>query len=294
MTKLIAWIDARWWVKTLLLPLLATAPPVLLAEAKWNSGFESYLKETPQLRYLMMGWPLVMVFAACIYEWFQPPKTVSASDFGTLLEVLHGIVGLKVARFVKALQQLRQDGDFKAKKVFTTITKPDDQLEAIVAGIYQFFEATGPPDVAMQDLGIRVALAKMGEKHIDGFEVFSPPGKEPRSLVKDLQREDCGFSRAKEKREIVIVEDFVAESTGDPYRSYAITSESRREEKGSMICYPVIVRATQEIPFVISICSAKSKLFKKADAAYYTKILEHFEQRITLEYCLKQLRGITK
>jgi hypothetical protein len=294
MRKLMAWIDSRSWVKTFIIPLVVTLPPIALAQKNWDKDWEAFLKDHTGLRWSLLAWPVVLVAASFAYQKLKPSKKVTTLDFEELLEVLRRIVATKVDRFAEALEKLKHTDDFRAKKVFTTITQPDTQIHSIVAGIYQYFEATRPASIPAAELRIRVCLAGMGEKYISNFAHFFPPGTDPRSGLEHLQRDDAGFTRAKEQKQTVVVEDFIKESTAGHERCFTVTHDSRRNENGSMICHPVIIRKSGEVPYVISICSAKPGYFKKADADYYAGVLEHFTQRITLEFFLKKLKGNIK
>jgi hypothetical protein len=217
---------------------------------------------------------------------------VTAVDLSTVLAILRRIVGAKAERFSNALRRFENEPEkAKAKAIFQTITKPNDQLQVIVAGIYQFFEATRPAHFAIADLNVRVALARMGSQHVESIDVFFPSGQQPRSKISELQREECGFSRAKAAGKIIVVEDFVAEQKTSRNSCYVVTDQRRMDEEGSMICYPVIDRGANNVSYVISVCAAKAKYFKRSESEYYGEILEHFAQRIFLEHCLKSLKS---
>jgi hypothetical protein len=286
MTKLISWFEKRHWA-ALTLSFIVGLPVSILSAAKYWPFLDQQFKTYPKISFgLAIFWPFLMTVSTAMVLQFKPAPPTNVRELMRLLECLKQIVGQKVKRFEEFLSR---QNDEPPDRIFAEITRPDQQITEIVTGIYRYFQGTVPNE--KNDVQIRVALARMGDRYIDGFESYYPSSEKPRSELRALQLEASGFSRAKLSGKILVVESIKKEGRKKSKPRFAITHPSRKDEDGSMICYPVKLKGTNQIPYVISVCASESGYFREAHATVYESILQNFEQRIVLEYCLHQIKG---
>jgi hypothetical protein len=67
LSKVIGWIDSKWFLKTIIIPLAITVPPVVIAQAKWEKSIETFLTDHPMDRILLVSWPLLVVGVSSVY-----------------------------------------------------------------------------------------------------------------------------------------------------------------------------------------------------------------------------------
>lgn len=280
-------VESKEWVKSILVPIIVLIPPSIIGGASFIPSLQKWLEAHLYSVCILIGWPVLTVCCSVWYQKNKPKKDLTTTELHSLLRTLAQVVGKKTHRFAA---MAKDHGNKRARDVFNAITRPDIQIEEIVAGIYKFFEATRPSSIPEHELKIRVLLGRMGPQHIKKFEVFYPPNDHPRSKIDQMQDPRCGFSRALQTKEIVVIPDKLAESNSGPDCCFLVTDKSRQLEEGSMICYPVIVEETGEIPYVISISTAQKSYFQKEHDKIYKSILSHFAQRITLEFHLQTIK----
>jgi hypothetical protein len=283
-----AWFEARPWAK-LILAFLAGLPAMVLALAPFFPQLESYLKASPILTLcLSIGWAVVVTLVAAVALACKPPPSGSVFELLHLLECLKQIVGEKVNRFESFLTRQTMENSLE---VFTEITRPDQQLASIVAAVYSYFEGVLSKEDKEQKVKLRVALARMGQRHVEEWESYYPSYQKPRSEITELQRDTSCFSRAKSTGRMVIIESIKKEAGRRANkRRFEVTDLSRKDEDGSIICYPIKLKGTRQMPFVLSVCSSKPGYFRQGQEGVYQSILENFEQRIVLEYCLQEIK----
>jgi hypothetical protein len=229
---------------------------------------------------------LILIPAAALYQRLSQHEPVTSRQLVDFLKILDHIVGKKFERFGTHLKQFAARRDVSATEAFRTITQPDDQIRELVEGIWKYFELTKSD----ADVDIRVALARMGQEHIEAFECFYPADPGPRSSVESLQSPESGFSTAKRTRRIVIVQDIYSEGRKKRGKRFVISRPHLEDEEGAMLCYPIEERHINAVPYVVSVCASKRGYFRNSEREKYEVILKRFAQRIVLEYCLKYIK----
>jgi hypothetical protein len=201
-----------------------------------------------------------------------------------LFVALDNVVGSKSDRFAKYAVE---SPDVEPRSVFCEITQPERQMSCIVDAVYQFFEATKWDKSAT----FRVALAKMGPKHIEHFVWFDPRDKPPTGRVEDYQKDWCGFTKAKRQKHLLIVSDIARELRKKKrHKSFADMEGGSRS--GAMIVYPIWHRGTKGIDYCLSVLCSVPEYFQnnERDRAYYADIMDKFAKRIELEHSLHLIK----
>jgi len=284
--KFYDWIDSGFRIKSIIVPAVALVVPSVFGTAELYEPLDEFIKKNPLVWCLgVIAWPIFCVYLSYDYHRTRS-KGVTPKELQELLESISNIVGRKIKRFSESIPKLRGKGPGKA---FSIITQPINQMEEIVEGVAKFFQVCTPSNGG-KALKYRVVLAEMGNEHIKSFLVFYPFNRSPRSKVGQMQDERCGFSRAKSKKRIHIIEDFVNDNSKAGVKDFLVTDVTRAGEEGSMVCYPIIIKETGEIPYVLSVAVNQKKFFLNQDAGLYEIILEHFAERIVLEHYLLEIK----
>jgi len=79
-----------------------------------------------------------------------------------------------------------------------------------------------------------------------------------------------------------------------PKGCFAVTDDARRNEDGSLMCYPVWFSPLNSVAFVISVCYSKRGVFHKRFANSYSEVLEPFALRLRLVYSLLGLKALIR
>jgi len=212
-----------------------------------------------------------------------------------LLAALDNIVGSKEQRFSKHLKTVRElPSTPTAGEVFGFITQPSRQLDELILGVYSTFDSLLRKQESEKYV-LKVNLAAVDANcNIGSIRVHYPSNLPVRSSIDMLNSRNSAMkSAARGKRTIVIESTLqeVARSKG----SFVVTDESRADENGSLICYPVTHDALGGmVVFVISIHVNKPWLFRQKYAHTYIELLKPFALRINLEYSLMALKEIVQ
>ena len=279
----------------LIIPLIIALPPSTIGASKFFPKIELFLNNYPYLKLACAFWPIILIPLNFLYESLKSKidnKSVSLYEINLLFKITDHVVGKKTERFgIKYASIIKQNNLQEIEEIFNEITQPLLQINELIEGVWQFFEATKSD----KDVIIKVALAQMKGEYIEDFVCFYPSNYGPRSAIEELQDSDSCFSKAKKTRRIVIVDDIRKESVRvKGKRNFIVTRPEFEPEDGSIICYPVIIRNTQEIPFVISIFASQKNCFRQKGRERYEIILKRFGQRIALEYCLLKIKERVK
>ena len=284
----------RWVVG----PLMICGPSSLFVFTRFNSPLEVFLREHVYLTVLMAILPLIVLPGTYVAHRMREELPLSERDLMLLLKTFDHIVASKSSRFRRAVDRLTGEKRFPqcakdparpcGRELFLDITKPEEQIRLITEGVWQYFF------ICQHDANveIKVALARMGSRHIEEFLCFYPSDKGPRSDVSELQKPKSAFSQAKASGQLVIVESTLREGQkSDSIRNKCYVSTSRTaDEDGSLLCFPVRDSANRDVPFVISVHASLPRYFKKAARDSYRIPLEKFANRIALEANLQRIK----
>ncbi len=274
-------------LKYIIVPIALALPPIVLHNAEVLGAIE-FFNSHKYIRAIFGFWPLTYFVLHFLYMKFRPQLDIDAVRLMTLLDIIDDIIGSKIERFGKhAKRILDSDRHIEDAAIFREITQPSLQINHIVRGIWTFFR----DELDDKQIELKVALAKMDDKHITEFVCFYPNDKGPFSKIVDLRVDHCCFSRALQKSGIIVIDNLAKMANLPVERSdFVFTSEENRDTEGSMICYPVRHRNLGNIPYVISVLVMKRNYFSIDYVKTYEFILDKFAKRIALEYGLLVLK----
>lgn len=303
-------IISIWWVKYFILPLLQTLPPGLIIfsidhkddalagkEADATNlvvnnpvlnGTVTYLADNPYVAFIIAATYLIGLNGLINLVQDKGDHEIEEIDSKgllTLFESLEAIVGAKANRFGEYLKSYI-NGSKNAKEVFQAITKPDQQIALIAAGLHGFFDAIDTVDV-----NFRVCVISTKGGLATDFYYYHPISEPPRAEIKDLQSSESTVSVCLRKKSIVIVPDVHEVVEKGKNREY-VGSTSGQDER-SILCYPVMHHYTDDIPYVISVVADKKDYFRTEKKHFYNWVFRHFAVRMALEHSLLLLKKET-
>ena len=267
-----------WWVKYFMLPLLQTAPPGFIifsidhknsvdagkATETANTAVDNpifnetvtYLADNPYMAFSMAAVYLIVLngFISLIKDNCNQVEEIDSKGLLTLFEALEAIVGAKANRFGEYLKSYT-NGTKSSAEVFSDITRPDQQIALIAAGLHGFFDAIDTVGV-----NFRVCVILVEDGIPSDFYYYHPISEPPKAEIEDLQSDESTVSACIRKKDIVIVPD-VHEPIGKGEKRKYVGSTSGQDQR-SIICYPVMHRYTDAIPYVIAVVADKKDYFR--------------------------------
>lgn len=209
-----------------------------------------------------------------------------------MLQALGSVVGSKSARFLKALEEELKSQTHDASRVFETISQPEKQISELMLNLYLVFESLlkyeGQPRAQL-----KVNLAVIKDNKVVSIKYHYPHDHPVRSTIDSLNNPRSGIQTAIREKNLVVIESIRDE--GEKHDGeFFITDNSRQEEDGSLLCYPVDLRPLAEVVFVMSVCYHERASFKKRFKQSYKEILDPFALRLRLEYSLLGLKELIK
>lgn len=291
----------KWWAKFVVKPLFASILPIVMAFYSAQPIHSAIALHYPDLAlfldthilYITILVPIV-IFATIICFGFLEKE---AKDSGSiddimlykLLTVLNNVVGAKADRFSKAYKSLKTSGASDPGDVFRTITKPDEQISLLGFAIYSFFATIDKENVSLQ---LGVAPLEKGVL-ADEWLCFAPQSTPPDIPLRMLKEcPDSTVSTCLRERSLVIIENTLKEQRKKKKRRFVAITEKEQKEEGSLICFPVLQPAGNEIAYIVSIYANKKGYFLEKKQSVYERLFEHFALRIRLEDCLLKLRTL--
>ena len=209
-----------------------------------------------------------------------------------LLQTLDNIVGAKEQRFSDHLKSIRNTNNgISPGDVFSFITKPDQQLNELIRGIYSTVDSL----LKMQGLSkyvLKVNLAAIQNKSVADIYFHYPNNHPVRSNLTALNNPKSTIMNAVRSHRIVVLESIAIESV-KPKPKFFVSDVSREGEDGALICYPVLYDPLGEVIFVVSIHVDQPGTFQTKFVNSYIELLKPFALRIKLEYALLALKELT-
>lgn len=210
-----------------------------------------------------------------------------------LLRALDNIVGAKEQRFSNHLKALRASSSPAVPaSVFSFITQPGQQLNELILGIYSTVDSLlRAQETSKYVLKVNLAVIDQNQ-NIKDIHFHYPSNHPVRSSLLALNSTNSAIKTAVRTQKIVVLESIHVESARTKPR-FVVTDQSRAEEDGSLICYPVIYEPMGAVVFVISIHIDQPGTFKQRFVGSYVELLKPFALRIKLEYALLALKELT-
>ncbi|MCG3199072.1 MAG: hypothetical protein GHCLOJNM_03581 [bacterium] len=275
------------------IPLFVTGCMVVVALAKYTPRLDDLLRSHFLLITLpLLGSSLIPIVVTWLYEAGEAVRgesSPSEKELSLLLAVIEEVVQAKSVRFEEfatTVVQAKAAGSPPAKGcAFETITQPDGQIKLLVQNLRQFFLR-----LIGESPEVLVELVKMGEVYVESLVIRSP---NPTGLVDyaPFQREDCGFSRAKERDNLVIVED-IEEELKKPAETRCYCPASGSLGEGSMLVYPI--RNHPSGYYCLSVTVSIPRYFKRSREGFYRRVVSPIVTRLKLELNLREIREGTR
>ena len=289
-------LEESAWFRYVLKPAVLGIPPLLITAFYSNKSFGPYVTtEFPSVASFLTDHSAWSIAFAAVYPGIivaltqsltkkVQPKGPDVESLLTLIAALDGVVGAKLNRFA---DYFRNRSGLNKEMAFCAITQPEKQIEELIRGVCEFFNAAQP--VKQRQL-IRVVLAVLEKGEVTALPIFFPQDEAVRATVEELNKPRSAIQLSAKSKKILIIDDVAKEvKKPESKRRYAV-AESEEDHRGSLLCYPVVFNHTREVPFVISIHCEKEGFFKHDQAELYALCLQRFAIRLCLEYSLQQLK----
>jgi len=289
-----------WFVQYIARPILFLGPPILVSTLAIRESLRVDIVEFAGERVgeflnnsaliIIVGTYIYVVVVKALYaairSYAKPARELETGDLFALIKAIDIVVGDKTKRFNSEAKPKASASDFCGRKTFLQITRPDQQIPLLTAGVRSIFEYMGSKDTAF-----RVGLIKVeNDKPVDWYS-FDPASSPPRTPAIDLKAPTSTVSRCIKARSIIVVENITKELSKKTKGERRFMKGNFQDgEEGSQLCYPVIHPATNNIEYVITIAGNRTSCLVEKHAELYAWVIEHFAMRITMEHSLLILR----
>jgi hypothetical protein len=260
------------WVQTLNAPDILKSPLTLAVCAMLIAFVFSSL--------LRVLWDWIGDFA-------DSQRKFSREDLNFFLVAFSRIVNFKAARFRKALAGAKGSKKKSHADIFREITKPDEQMDALIVGLHSVMEHL------YSGGSFRCALLELDE-HEQPKKWKSSAGGVPRTPPSQLRDARSTAMRCVKTRSIVVIEDIKEELKKALSERQFIEGKQGSTATGSQVCFPVLEQNDEKVAYVISIAVKDPGIVLEAHADLLNWAIGHFSERIVLEHYLEKLRESSK
>ena len=225
-------------------------------------------------------------FLKAFWDWVgktaDSARKISREDLNFILTVFETIVDFKLSR----IRRFYKDNllPLGASKCFQGITKPELQIDALIAGLQGVFQHLYPLPV------FRCALMR-----VEGglpVEWIAAVGSSPRTPPELLQNVESTMMRCIKSHEIFIVEDVESELR-KPKDRFFVEGNVGTKVSGGQLCYPVLDKNSTEVLYVISVSCSVAATVEDVHTDLIKWIMDHFSKRLLLEHYLLKLKQRT-
>lgn len=300
-------IVGTWWIKHIIIPVITVIPfAVINFQIKASSGKDGaappnasfwsdlpgYASEYPYMAIIISA--VYLIFVNAIVNKLVEFKSVREEEGGVsqkellkLFEVLEVIVAQKSRRFGNASSELLAANGRASTpaEVFKAITQPNEQIALLIYGLYAFFDA-----IDKKGVSFKVTIVKIENGKPVDWLFHYPEDPPPSTEMVRLQSKESSISSCLAKKKILVVDSISDELSKAGGRRY-IARISGESEEGSLLCYPVAHRYTNDIPYVITVVADQDGYFSSDKAKLYEWVFKHFAVRICLEQSLLVIKG---
>lgn len=282
--------------------LILGAPPFLVVNYfSFNPVSASIKEDWPMVASILDADPLMWLILAALWAWLcdrlkrfvslrlnnKPSGWENAAP--VLLRLLGSVVGCKEQRFQAALIDAGNIGVADPSAVFCKITLPELQMREILQNVYLAFDAlVRQPGHQHKILKVNLAVINK-DGDVQKIMYHYPNDCPVVSPMSTLNKPKSAIKTAVKTKRIHIVES-MRDAAENPNGNFIATDQTREDEDGSLICYPVSFKPISDVAFVISVCYLDRGAFKNRFANSYTEVLEPFALRLRLEYSLLGLK----
>lgn len=204
----------------------------------------------------------------------------------TFLKMLEVPVQYKLDRFCQKIEALSSGAGSgksaaQAKQLFLDITQPDKQIKTIVESIFNYYSAI---DTTNSTFKVVLFFVKKG-KIVDDPIFYYPRSCAPSTPINKLNSPGTAIMKAVETGKPVILDD-IRKAPKDA--SFVRIDGDDRD--GSLMCYPIRIHHINEIRMVLSVFTETPDYFKRKNEKIYRFVIEPFQLRLVIEYCLLTLK----
>jgi len=289
-------ISESWLIKTIIKPILFILPPTILTTIATRQGLASGITKylNPEIANfindsaiaILIGAYLYIVFAKAIYSlihsYSKPSRELSLTDILAINKTFEIIVSDKYKRMSDEAKIALKSAKACPSTTFMRITKPEQQIALLIAGVRRVFEQLDDTDALF-----RVGLLKIENNKPTEWVCFEPMSHPPRTEATQLSAPSSAVSTSIKRKSIIVIEDIqraLSETEKDKKRF--LESNTLKTDQGSQLCYPIMHASTGKIEYVLSIAGNKKGCLIEKHTSLYSWILEQFALRIALEHSL--------
>lgn len=290
-------------ITTLLIPLVAALPPVIVAATDERKNYwpnvmwepvRKFLQDHPAVATIALFWPAGVIILAFFGGWarkrFIDLDELTAKEYGLILRALDDVSGNKMSRFgTLAADAVSATATVNPAAIFQTITQPAVQIATLLNGIYLVFRLDAEAADPAHPGTISVTVAKLFKGEFVEFQAWVPQHQPPNSTREQLRNRESAIERAAALRKPVIIKNIGDELAKRGEKRFVRGAPGSSEE-GSLIAYPVIHQPTNDVPYVVTIRSAYVGHFRPALRGRYAILLQPFLIRISIEHSLALLK----
>jgi hypothetical protein len=292
----LAHFSHRWWVKFVVMPLLATLPLAFIQGIYRFDVIKLAIKpHVPEwFFFLYKTYPIITYMLPFLYVYFlmilwgalraygDDNCEVDYKGFMAISTALENVVSAKHERFgVFAKRVFAAPNTIERKDAFSEITKPEQQIALLAESLRSVFEYFDKDRGA--SFRIRVIEVKNGLP--ESWFYFTPQSDAPTTTMDQLRNPQSSLTCCLRNKRILVIEDLQREAKKGK-RAMFVNFSDDPNESGSLICYPIVHGATNDIPYVITVMADINKYFRREETDYYKWIFKHFALRINLEHSL--------
>ena len=206
----------------------------------------------------------------------------------TLIRALDEIVAKKVNRFAMFLQGLMKS-EKNPIDVFAQITQPKEQIEEILAQLYNAL------NLLLGTKTLKIVLVECKDNKPESFLAFRPSDAHP---GQNLLSSQAFFFSVSQSESPIVIPDIKAHCA-KLKRKTAPKSMPKFLEigngsfEGSIVGYPLKNTYVDEKLFVLSLKCSEVGIFNDEFVRKYRTIMDAFVKRILLEGCLLRIKNYT-
>ncbi|WP_444921296.1 hypothetical protein ACJJID_02190 [Microbulbifer sp. CnH-101-G] len=289
-------IAESWFVKHIFRPIFFLLPPMLLTFAATRKGLQqeiidlagrsvgAFLNNSALV--IIIGTYLYVVILKAIFagikDYSKPEKELEVDDLIALIKAIDIVVGDKTKRMGNEAKSIINKPDICPKSTFKQITRADQQIPLLIAGLRSVFEYMDEHQAIF-----RVGLIRVIKNKPNEWFSFDPASLPPRTPASNLSAPSSTVSHAIKSRSIIIVENIQKELKKRAKKDRRFMKGNIQDnENGSQISYPIIHSATGEVEYVITIATNREDCLKDKYKELYSWVINHFAVRITMEHSL--------
>jgi hypothetical protein len=232
---------------------------------------------------ILLAWaPIVQFLCAVVtkrIEVLRESDDLTQEDWISFAESLNEVVGQKTKRFT---EYTISDGTTPAE-VFRTITQPGEQIASLV------FHLAGLMRILTGDTSLKMILANIENNVPTGWQSYMPLDKYPPMDWLSDNPAGTFFAYCARSGHPVSIAN-IAEELRKGRRSRYRPGEDPRENKGSIVCFPVKQPFASRVIYVLSIKSDNVDELDDEFIMRYEFIIDSYLKRIVLEANLDRLK----